>query len=60
MDHPGFKFPNYHQINMLTIILHHQIHNQTQITEDSVLAQLFATLINAIRVKWLNQMEDMD
>ena len=57
---PGFTFPNYHQINMLTIIFHHQLHNQTQISADYVLAQLFATLMNAITVKWLNQMEDMD
>ena len=33
------------------------LHNQTQISVDFVLAQPFATLMNA---KWLNQMEDMD
>ena len=38
---------------MPTIILCHQLHNQNQISADSVLAQPFATLINAITVKWL-------
>ena len=37
-----------------------QFQNQTQISADYVLAQLFATLMNAIMVKWLNQTEDMD
>ena len=36
------------------------LHNQTQISVEFVLAQLFATLINAIMAKRLNQMEDMD
>ena len=45
---------------MLNIMLRHQLHNQTQISADYVLAQLFATLMNAIRVKWLNETEDMD
>ena len=56
----GFTFPNYRQINVLTNILHHQLHNQTQISADYVLAQLFAALMNAITVKWLNETEDMD
>ena len=43
---------------MLNIMLRHQLHNQTQISADYVLAQLFATLI--ITVKWLNETEDMD
>ena len=46
--HPGFTFPNFHQIYVLTIILSHQLHNQTQISADSVLAQPFATLMNAV------------
>ena len=58
--HPGFTFPNHHQINMLKIIFCHQLHNQTQISADSVLAQPFAILKNAIMMKWLNQTEDMD
>ena len=58
--HPGFTFPNHHQINTQTIIFRHQLHNQTQISADSVLAQPFATLMNAIMMKWLNQTEDMD
>ena len=58
--HPGFTFPNHHQINMQTIIFRNQLHNQTQISADSVLAQPFATLMNAIMMKWLNQTEDMD
>ena len=58
--HPGFTFPNHNQINMQTIIFRHQLHNQTQISMDYVLAQLFATLMNAITVKWLNETEDMD
>ena len=41
-------------------MLRHQLHNQTQISADYVLAQLFAALMNAITVKWLNEMEDMD
>ena len=45
---------------MPTIIFRHQLHNQTHTSMESVLAQLFATLINAIMAKWLNQMEDMD
>ena len=44
---------------MLTNILHHQLHNQTQISAVSVLAQPFATLMNATVAKWLSQMEDM-
>ena len=58
--HPGFTFPNYHQINMLTIIFCHQLHYQTQISADFVLAPPFATIMNAITVKWFNQTEDMD
>ena len=58
--HLGFTFPNYHQINMLTIIFCHQLHNQTQISAVFVLAQPFATIMNAITVKWLNQTDDMD
>ena len=57
---PGFTFPNFHQVYILTIILSQQLHNQTQISADSVLVQPFATLMNAISVKWLNQKEDMD
>ena len=53
--HPGFTFPNYHQIHMLTIIFYHQLHNETQIFADSVLAQPFATLMNAMIMKWFNQ-----
>ena len=45
---------------MLNIMLRHQLHNQTQISADYVLAQLFAALMNAITVKWLNETEDMD
>ena len=30
--HPGFTFPNFHQIYVLTIILSHQLHNQSQIS----------------------------
>ena len=45
---------------MPTFILRHQLHNQTQISADYVLAQLFVTLMNATTVKWLNQMEHMD
>ena len=45
---------------MPTIIFRHQLHNQTHISVEFVLAQLFATLINAIMAKRLNQMEDMD
>ena len=41
--HPGFTFPNYHQIYGPTIILRHQLHIHTCITVDSVLAQPFAT-----------------
>ena len=58
--HPGFKFPNYHQINMLTFILRHQLHNQTQISADSVLAQPFATHHECKYGKMAKQMEDMD
>ena len=36
------------------------LHNQSRISVDFVLAQSFATLMNAITTKWLNQMEDMD
>ena len=36
------------------------LHNQNQISVDFVLAQPFATFMNAITRKWLNQMEDMD
>ena len=32
--------------------------NQTQIFADSVLAQPFATLMNAMKKKWLNQTEN--
>ena len=45
--HPGFTFSNLYQIYMLTNILHHQ----TQISADSVLAQPFATLMNATEGK---------
>ena len=38
---------------MPTIFFRHQLHNQTQISTESVMAQLFATLINAIMAKWL-------
>ena len=41
-------------------MLCHQLHNQTQISAFYVLAQLFANLMNAITVKWLNETEDMD
>ena len=58
--HLGLTFPNDHQIYILTFILCHQLHNRTQISTDSVLAQPFAILMNAIMVKWLNQIEDMD
>ena len=58
--HPGFKIPNDYQINMPTILLGHQLHNQIKYPVDSVLAQPFATLMNAITEKRLNQTEDMD
>ena len=45
---------------MLNIMLRHQLHDQTQIFADCVLAQLFATLMIAITVKWLNETENMD
>ena len=45
------SLPNHHQIYTLTIILRHQLHNQTQISGDFVLAQPFATLKNAIIMK---------
>ena len=41
-------------------ILHHKLHNQTQISTNSVLAQPFATLMNAITVDWIIQMEDLE
>ena len=41
--HPGFTFPNYHQIYGPTIISRHQLHVHTCITVDSVLAQPFVT-----------------
>ena len=58
--HPGFTFPNYHQIHIPTITFHHPLHNQTKISVDSVLAQPFATLKNAIIAKQFTQTVDMD
>ena len=49
----GIHTYKFHQIYVLTIILHHhQLHNQTRISAESVLAQPSATLIIAIMTKW--------
>ena len=45
---------------MLTIICHHQLHIQTQISADSVLAQPFATHHECKLGKMAKQMEDVD
>ena len=45
---------------MLTFILRHQLHNQTQISADSALAQPFATHHECKYGKMAKQMEDVD
>ena len=45
---------------MPTFILRHQLHNQTQISADSILAQPFATQHECKLGKMAKQMKDVD